>query len=127
MVNLRDLMLESVKDKYFQNVLSPSLIIQPSSFEPKMMGEPESKISAWAPLEERSYTLSLGETHLYRELSKEQFEKYKKIHEKGGLEKIEEAYDKEMAQTMKNIKGSIPSETSENIPTYNQSGDIIGY
>lgn len=90
---MANLIVESLKTKYFQNTLNPLIIVEgPSSIEPSMMGAGPA-LSCWSPLEERYYNLSLDELNLYREISKEYFNEVKELYNKGLESQIEKDFD----------------------------------
>ena len=105
MKSLEDNMLESLKNKYFQFIPNPLIIIEKiSSILPKNTNERNSKgilkienpgadilFSAWCPTLDKTYQIYRTEMHIYREISKEKFEKIKSQSKKG----LEEQIDRE--------------------------------
>ena len=74
---LDNLLIESLKGKYFQNILSPDLIAQIPKELPVYLIK-NKMLSAWFPLQYKWRGISLDEFKHYAEISEEQFKKYEK-------------------------------------------------
>jgi HPt (histidine-containing phosphotransfer) domain-containing protein len=86
MTNLLFSMVDSVKDKYFQHSLNPSLIVQPIKVYEKTQ-----EIGFLAPLTGYKKKITLEQLNEYKELSKEQFETCKRIYENSGSKGLKKA------------------------------------
>lgn len=75
---LYDILINELKDKYFQNILAPHLIAQiPKENKLNIHYIEEGKLSVWLPLLEKWGDISLEEFNMYAIISEEQFKEYK--------------------------------------------------
>jgi hypothetical protein len=76
---LYDLLINNVKGKYFQNMMTPHLIFQiPEENQLRIHYVENEKLSVWFPLLERHGDISLEEFTNYALISEEQFKDYQK-------------------------------------------------
>jgi len=100
MPTIYNFIINSLKGKYFQNILNPSFIIQgPKSIYSTMISE--SALFAWNPLQKKHFSIPLKEVHLYREISKEKFKKIQTMYGKGLESQIEREHDQEIVNSNK--------------------------
>jgi hypothetical protein len=75
---LYDLLINSLKGKYFQHMLAPHLIAQiPEQTISNFSYIENEKLSVWFPLLEQWGDISLGEFNQYAIISEDQFKEYK--------------------------------------------------
>ncbi|MDP2672301.1 MAG: hypothetical protein Q8O84_00620 [Nanoarchaeota archaeon] len=103
---LDNLLIEHLKGKYFQNILSPHLIAQiPKELSIYLIENNE--LSAWFPLQKKWRGVNLNEFKHYAEISEEQFKKYENY--QGDFSKILLVH--ENSEAYKNQKSKIKNQT----------------
>lgn len=113
------LFFESINDKYFQNSLNPSIILEgPYSLVPCMRGKGETTISGWSPLIGRIHNFNLDEMGFYTEISKEKFNELKNAYTKGLEKKVEFNIDKKEITSFNKPNQSERISLNENPPDY---------
>ena len=76
---LYDILINNIKEKYFQNIMAPHLLFQiPEENQLRIHYVENGKLSVWFPLLERHGDVSLNDFHEYVLISEEQFKEYQK-------------------------------------------------
>ncbi|SRR6056297_2874021 len=104
--NMYTRLIEAYKDKYFQDLFSPTKIASFSNTPVHLIESGSDKLDAWFPIQEKWMQISFDRLHFYREITKEKFEKIKSLYNKGLEDRINKEHNKEIISENKKQKSS---------------------